>query len=94
MIFTPVKLKSGKVTNRGLNWSLGKTDDGKRVVNHGGGGVGSNSAMIVYLDDKVVVAAQANMSQSDPGAVAEPIGELFRKAAQQVGGGGARRAGQ
>jgi len=78
LIFTPVRLRSGELTDRGLNWALGTTADGRRIANHSGGGVGGNSAMIVYLDDGIVVAAQANMSQSDPDIVARPIGEIFR----------------
>jgi len=82
LTFTPVRLRSGEVTDRGLNWALGTTPEGGRIANHSGGGVGGNSAMIVYLDDGVVVAAQANMSQSDPDIVARPIGEIFRAAAR------------
>ena len=81
MIFTPSRLEDGEVmTNRGLNWSLGTDDEDRRVVSHGGGGVGSNSSLRVYLDGGVVVVIQANMSQSNPGVLAAPIGELFLNA--------------
>ena len=77
MIFTPGRLENGEVQRRGLNWSIGTDDADRRVVSHGGGGVGSNSSLRVYLDEGVVVAIQANLSQSNPGVLAAPIGELF-----------------
>ncbi len=80
-ILTPVRLPSGEATNRGLNWSLETDDDGRRIISHGGGGVGSNSSLRVYLDEGVVVAIQANLSQSNPGVLSAPIGALFISAA-------------
>ena len=77
MTFSPARLTNGEVLNRGLNWSMGIDDAGRKVVSHGGGGVGSNSSLRVYLDGGVVVAIQANMSQSNPGVLSRPIGELF-----------------
>ena len=76
-ILTPARLDNGEVLNRGLNWSIGTDDEGRRVISHGGGGVGSNSDLRVYLDEGVVIAIQANLSQSNPGVLSAPIAELF-----------------
>ena len=76
-ILTPGRTENGEVQNRGLNWSIETDDEGRRVISHGGGGVGSNSSLRVYLEEGVVVAIQANLSQSNPGVLSEPIAELF-----------------
>ena len=76
-ILTPGRIGNGEVQNRGLNWSIETDDEGRRVISHGGGGVGSNSSLRVYLEEGVVVAIQANLSQSNPGVLSEPIAELF-----------------
>ena len=76
-ILTPGELPNGDVQNRGLNWSTEMDDAGRRVISHGGGGVGSNSSLRVYLDEGIAVAIQANLSQSNPGVLSEPIAQLF-----------------
>lgn len=76
-ILTPGRIENGEVQNRGLNWSIETDDAGRRAISHGGGGVGSNSSLRVYLEEGVVVAIQANLSQSNPGVLSEPIAELF-----------------
>ena len=76
-ILTPGRIENGEVQNRGLNWSIETDDAGRRVISHGGGGVGSNSSLRVYLEEGVVVAIQANLSQSNPGVLSEPVAELF-----------------
>ncbi len=76
-ILTPGRIGNGEVQNRGLNWSIETDDAGRRVISHGGGGVGSNSSLRVYLEEGVVVAIQANLSQSNPGVLSEPVAELF-----------------
>lgn len=76
-ILTPGRIENGEVQNRGLNWSIETDDAGRRVISHGGGGVGSNSSLRVYLEEGVVVAIQANLSQSNPGVLSVPIAELF-----------------
>ena len=85
-LFTSARLNSGDETGRGLNWAIVLDGGGGRVVSHGGGGVGGNSAMSVYLDERVVVAIQANLSRSNPGVLEPRVGELFVEAARKARG--------
>jgi len=84
-IFTPVTLTSGQEINRGLNWVLGTDPYGGRTASHGGGGVGSNTAMTVFLDEGFVIAIQANLSQSSPGVLTGPVSQLFLEAGRESG---------
>ena len=81
MIFTSARFNNGEETGRGLNWDIDVDDAGRRTVGHGGGGVGGTSDLLVYLDEKVVVAVQCNLTDADYGDLVSQVGELFIAAA-------------
>src|SRR5690606_31825164 len=60
-LFTSQRTTSGKVTNYGLGWSSGTDSAGRRWVGHTGGSVGARAVLLVYPDQRVVVAALANL---------------------------------
>lgn len=60
-LFTSQRTTSGKVTNYGIGWSSGTDSAGRRWVGHTGGSVGARAVLLVYPDQRVVVAALANL---------------------------------
>jgi serine beta-lactamase-like protein LACTB len=77
LLFTPQKTSDGKPTNYGLGWTVGTDKQGRRTVRHGGGSVGGTSALLVYPNERVVVAIQANMTNAAFGDVPEKFASLF-----------------
>ena len=61
VLFTSQRTTSGRVTNYGLGWSSGTDSAGRRWVGHTGGSVGARAVLLVYPDQRVVVAALANL---------------------------------
>jgi serine beta-lactamase-like protein LACTB, mitochondrial len=58
MIFSPQKTTSGEKTKYGLGWEIHDAGDveAERPFQHSGGATGSSSFLIVYPDQKVVIA--------------------------------------
>ena len=58
MIFSPQKTTSGEKTKYGLGWEIHDAGDGEPVrrFEHSGGATGSSSFLIIYPDQKVVIA--------------------------------------
>ena len=58
MIFSPQKIASGEKTKYGLGWEIHEAGAGgtERRFEHSGGVAGSSSFLIIYPDQKVVIA--------------------------------------
>lgn len=79
--WTSQKTSDGKETGYGIGFFIGKDFDGRQIVSHGGGSVGSTTAWVTFPDDNVVVAMNVNMSVSPMSEVAaETIAEAFLSA--------------
>jgi serine beta-lactamase-like protein LACTB, mitochondrial len=63
-IFTPQKTKSGEATEYGIGWFIHKTKSGKLVYEHAGGSVGGTSQLILYPEQRVVIAMVSNLSEA------------------------------
>lgn len=63
MMFTPQKTKSGEATEYGIGWFLHKSKSGKLVYEHAGGSVGGTSQLILYPEQRVVIAMTCNLSE-------------------------------
>ena len=65
LLTTTQKLRSGEATGYGIGWSTG-TDSttGRRWYGHTGSSVGGRAVLLVFPDQKVVVAALANLGQA------------------------------
>ena len=61
-LFTPQKLANGTATNVGLAWRVASDSAGRRFVHHGGEAMGGRAFLLVYPDQRVVVAMMANQS--------------------------------
>jgi serine beta-lactamase-like protein LACTB, mitochondrial len=62
LMFTSQKTSDGKETGVGLGWRIGKDGEGRRILHHGGESVGGRAFVLVYPDQKVVVAILANLT--------------------------------
>ena len=61
-LFTPQKLANGIATNVGLAWRVAVDSVGRRFVHHGGEAMGGRAFLLVYPEQKVVVAMVSNQS--------------------------------
>jgi serine beta-lactamase-like protein LACTB, mitochondrial len=79
MMFSPQKLKNGEKTHYGLGWSLHEPGDrrAERWYEHSGGVSGSSSWLIIYPDQKVVVAWLQNSNDFRDWPVAEIAAPFF-----------------
>lgn len=86
-LFAPQSTSDGESTDYGIGWSSGVDEAGRRWVGHTGSSVGGWAVLMLYPDQRVVVAALANQDeQPDREALAQRLAAPFVAA----GAGGAR----
>lgn len=85
MLWTPLRLESGKSTGYGLGWGSEEVD-GRRVISHGGGSVGGTTAFMIIPEERMVVAVTTNLTGAETGAIAKEVAGLFEAVGE--GGGG------
>ncbi len=71
-LLTAQKTKDGKSTKYGIGFVIGQNSKNTPVVSHSGGGAGASTLLLIYPEEKVVIAIVCNLSQV-------PIGQLSRK---------------
>lgn len=76
LMWTPVKLNSGKTQPYGFGWSLGETN-GHRVIEHGGAWQGFTSHIARYVNDKLTVIVLANRAGADSGRIGAGVAGLY-----------------
>jgi serine beta-lactamase-like protein LACTB, mitochondrial len=64
LLFTPQHTAAGEETTVGLVWQI-RRDQGRRTYSHSGSSVGGNSFLLLYPDEKIVVAIQSNLTDSN-----------------------------
>lgn len=98
LLLTPMRTASGQETGYGLGWRMGTDSRGQRTFGHGGGSVGGTSRLLVYPEQRVVVAIQANLTDVEYGGLPERLAWVFMERAGQTGsgarGGGRDKGGQ
>ena len=62
MMFTSQKLADGRETRVGIAWRVAKDATGRTFVHHGGDAVGGRAFLLVYPEQRLVVAFAANLS--------------------------------
>ena len=78
LLHTSQRTNEGRETGYGIGWSVGRDSTGRRTIGHSGGAVGGNTYLLLFPDQRVVVALLANTSNAGTSArVAGSIGELF-----------------
>lgn len=76
LFWTSQRTRDGELTNYGIGWSV-RERGGRQMVSHGGGSVGGNCLLLIYPDEKVVLAVTTNISSAGFGAVPLRIAEMF-----------------
>jgi len=72
-MWTPVTLNNGTTAPYGFGWSIGKTDSGHRMFEHGGAWQGFASYIALYPEDSLSVAVLCNRAGADASYIAKRI---------------------
>ena len=62
LLFTSQKTADGKETGVGLGWRIAKDAQGRRILHHGGESMGGRAFLLIYPEQKIVVAMLANLT--------------------------------
>jgi CubicO group peptidase (beta-lactamase class C family) len=76
LLWTPMQTSDGKPTDYGIGWSVERDSLGRRRVHHSGGSVGGTAHLIIYPEQRVVVAVLVNSDYTFINAIpryAEPF---------------------
>lgn len=76
LMWTPVRLNSGKTEPYGFGWFVGNTN-GHRVIKHGGAWQGFTSDISRFVDDKLTVIVLTNRNASAPEAIGRGVAALY-----------------
>jgi CubicO group peptidase (beta-lactamase class C family) len=78
LMWTPVKLKNGKVNKGvyGFGWFI-EQRNGHRCIHHDGSWQGFETAIDRYVDDRLTVVALANLADSKPGEITKHVAEMY-----------------
>lgn len=76
LLFTSQTTRDGQPTHYGLGWVVGTTKSGHRLYMHEGEVLGGSSYLLLYPDDKLVIAFVAN-SRNGAALKARMLGDLF-----------------
>jgi hypothetical protein len=85
MLFTSQRTTSGQETGYGFCWGVKPDPQGRRMYSHGGGSVGGTSFLLIYPDDKIVLAIQNNLTDANYQELPEQIARLFVRPAGRSG---------
>ena len=77
-MWTPAQLKDGKPNKDGygFGWFIGERG-GHQVFYHDGAWQGFKTAIARYTDDRLTVAALANLAEAKPGDIAQHVAEMY-----------------
>ena len=60
LLWTSMRTADGKPTDYGIGWTVERDSLGRRRVRHAGGSVGGTAHLIIYPDDRLIVAVLVN----------------------------------
>ena len=63
LLWTSLTLRDGAATGYGLGWGVSQDQAGRRRVMHSGGSMGGTAYLVIYPDERLVVALLANSDQ-------------------------------
>lgn len=89
MLFEPMKTADGQSTRYALGWSIGRDWSGRRTIGHGGNQPGGRSHLMIYPDQRVVIAMLTNIANAPFGGdgvqvIADPFLEAVEAVATNV----------
>jgi serine beta-lactamase-like protein LACTB, mitochondrial len=76
LLWTSQRTSDGRETGYGIGWRVGADSAGRRTVAHSGGSMGATANLIVYPDERLIIALLVNSDNTFVGA-APRIAELF-----------------
>ncbi len=76
---TPQSLNNGTLTQYGIGFATRQDHLGRYFFGHSGGSVGGSSDMVIYPEEKVVVAVLTNLSDAGVSRIAKVIAHLVMK---------------
>src|SRR5207249_362066 len=77
LMWTPVRLKSGKTEQYGFGWGFGEIR-GHHIIEHGGAWQGFTTYIARYVDDKLTIIVLTNLAGANPGKIAHGIAGLYQ----------------
>jgi CubicO group peptidase (beta-lactamase class C family) len=89
LLWTSQRTRDGEETGYGLGWTVRTDSAGRRRVGHTGGSMGGTANLIIYPEERLVVALLVNSDRTFIGA-APRIAEGFPRAAPARMGAGSR----
>lgn len=76
LLWTPVRLESGEATQTALGWGIAQVG-GRRMIGHGGRSVGGTAAVMIFPEQRMVVAVATNVTAAVPAPIAVSLAQLF-----------------
>ena len=76
LLWTSMKTSDGKETDYGIGWSVDRDHKGRRRIRHSGGAMGGTANLVIYPEERLVVALLVNSDESFTGR-APTIAEVF-----------------
>jgi CubicO group peptidase (beta-lactamase class C family) len=76
LLWTSMRTAEGTATDYGIGWTVERDSLGRRRVRHSGGSIGGTAHLIIYPDDRLVVAVLVNSDYTFSNAIpryAEPF---------------------
>jgi serine beta-lactamase-like protein LACTB, mitochondrial len=59
-LWTSQKTSAGAATGNGIGWFIGTDARGRRTISHSGGSVGGTANLVIFPDDRLIIAALTN----------------------------------
>src|SRR5579862_1480948 len=77
-MWTVVPLKNGQPNSGhyGFGWEM-ETDNGHRVIEHGGAWQGFETHISRYVDDRLTVVVLTNLEGADPGRICQGVAQIY-----------------
>jgi CubicO group peptidase (beta-lactamase class C family) len=76
LLWTSMKTNDGKDTDYGIGWTVDRDAKGRRRVRHSGGAQGGTANLVIYPEERLVVALLVNSDESFTGRT-PAIAEVF-----------------
>jgi CubicO group peptidase (beta-lactamase class C family) len=76
LLWTSQHTLDGERTDYGIGWRE-NLEDGRRIISHTGGAVGGTTVLVIYPEERVVVAILTNMQGASQTGNARRIAEWF-----------------
>ncbi len=77
LLWSSQHTRDGKATGYGIGWAVGTDSAGRRVISHSGGSVGGTAMLLIYPEQRLIVALLTNTDQPFVGIAWRLAREFF-----------------